>query len=102
MVWIGLGLGLDRPRIGPTFLSMLQRGCIVTRKGRQGGPVLTTVSVWQFDSLAAWMCNSCSLAAGLLDSLVARQLGCLTAWPYNSCSLTAWLYNSLLLGSLAG
>ena len=27
-------------------------------------------------SLAAWMCNSCSLAAGLLGSFVARQLGC--------------------------
>ncbi len=73
-----------------TFLCMLQRGPIVTRKGRQGGPGLTTVSVWQFDSLAAWMRNSYSLAAGLLDSFVARQLGCLTVWPYNSCSLTAW------------
>ena len=31
-------------------------------------------------SLAAWMCNSCSLAAGLLGSLVARQLSRLTAW----------------------
>ena len=26
------------------------------------------------------MCNSCSLAAGLLDSLIARQLSRLTAW----------------------
>ena len=50
-VWIGLDPGLDRPRIGPTFLCMLRRGPIVTRKGRQGGPGLTTVSVWQFDSL---------------------------------------------------
>jgi len=35
-------------------------------------------------SLTAWMRNSCSLAAGLLDCLAA------------------WLYNSLLLGCLAG
>ena len=31
-------------------------------------------------SLAAWMCNSCCLAAGLLGSLVARQFSRLTAW----------------------
>lgn len=54
----------------------------MTGKGRQGGPGITTVSVWQFDSLLAWMCNCYSLAAGLLGSLVARQLGYLTAWPY--------------------
>ena len=37
-------------------------------------------TAWLLASLPAWMCNSCSLAAGLLGSLVARQLSRLTAW----------------------
>ena len=55
-VWIGL----DRPRIGPTFLCMLQLGCSVTKQGGQGGQA----------------------ASG--------QLGCFPAWPYNSVSLAVW------------
>ena len=36
----------------------------------------------QLDNLTAWMCNSCSLAAGLLSSVTLRQvqLGSVTAW----------------------
>ena len=125
--WLWSGSGLDPPRIGPKFLCMLQLGCSVTRRTRWAGSKWTAwlllslaLQQCQLGSLTAWMCNSCSLASGLLDSLVARQLGWLTVWPYNGCSLTAWqrgwttsaawlldilaawLYNSLLLGFLAG
>ena len=81
-VWIGLDPGLDRPRSGLTCLCMLQLGCSMTRKGRQGvqsaSVQLGCLAGWpynlqkcQLGSLTAWMCNSCSLAAGLLDCLAA-------------------------------
>ena len=57
-VWVGLDPGLDRPRSGPTCLCMLQLGCSMTRKGRQG---VQAASV---------------------------QLGCLAAWPYNINSVS--------------
>ena len=86
VVWIGLDPsldpGLDRPKSGLTCLCMLQLGCSMTRKGRQGVQAasvqLGRLAGWpynlqqcQLDSLTAWMCNSCSLAAGLLDCLAA-------------------------------
>ena len=94
-VWIGLDPGLDRPGSGPTCLCMLQLGCSMTRKGRQG---VQAASV-QLGCLAGWPCN-----------LQLCQLGSLTAWMRNSCSLAAglldclaaWLYNSLSVGCLAG
>ena len=81
-VWIGLDPGLDRPRRGLTCLCMLQLGCSMTRKGRHGVQAasvqLGCLAGWpynlqqcQLGSLTAWMCNSCSLAAGLLDCLAA-------------------------------
>ena len=82
VVWIGLDPGLDRHRSGLTCLCMLQLGCSMTRKGRQGVQAasvqLGCLAGWpynlqqcQLGSLTAWMCNSCSLAAGLLDCLAA-------------------------------
>ena len=75
-VWIGLDPGLDRPRprIGPTFLCMLHRGCSVTRKGRQGEQAASgqlgslDLQQLQLDCLTAWQ-----------RGLATRQLGCLTA-----------------------
>ena len=105
-VWIGLDPGLDRPRSGLTCLCMLQLGCSMTRKGRQGVQAasvqLGCSAGWpynlqqcQLGSLTAWMCNSCSLAAGLLSSVTLRQvqLGSLTAWQRGFttvCCLAAW------------
>ena len=56
-VWIGLDPGLDRPgpRIGPTFLCMLQLGCSVTRKGQQGEGSKWTP--WLLGSLALQQCQ---------------------------------------------
>ena len=98
--WIGLGPGLDRSRSGPAFCCMFQLGCSVTTKRTRRWPR----SKWTA-SLFVNVCNSCSLAAGPLTSLVASQL----AWPYSSCKVqfgclttwAAWLYNSLLLGCFA-
>ena len=56
-VWIGLDPGLDRPK------SSVQLGRLA------GWPY--NLQQCQLDSLTAWMCNSCSLAAGLLDCLAA-------------------------------
>ena len=109
VVWIGSGSVWIRvwigPEVDPTCLCMLQLGCSMTRKGRQGVQAasvqLGCLAGWpynlqqcQLGSLTAWMCNSCSLAAGLLSSVPLRQV--------QLGSLTAWLYNSLLLGCLAG
>ena len=99
-VWIGLDPGLDRPRSGLTCLCMLQLGCSMTRKGRQGVQAasvqLGCLAGWpynlqqcQLGSLTAWMCNSCSLAAGLLD--------CLAAQLYDKCSLEVWQLGSVAL-----
>ena len=81
-VWIGLDPGLDRPRSGPTCLCMLQLGCSMTRKGRQG---VQAASV-QLGCLAGWPCN-----------LQQCQLCSLTAWMRNSCSLAAWQLGSVAL-----
>ena len=105
-VWIGLDPGLDRPRRGLTCLCMLQLGCSMTRKGWQGVQAasvqLGCLAGWpynlqqcQLGSLTAWMCNSCSLAAGLLSSVTLRQvqLGSVTAWQRGFttvCCLAAW------------
>ena len=89
MVWIGagcgldrvwIGLGLDRPRSGPTCLCMLQLGCSMTRKGRQGAQAASV----QLGCLAGWPCN-----------LQQCQLCSLTAWMRNSCSLAAWQLGSV-------
>lgn len=66
--WVGLGPGLDRSRSEPAFFCMFQFGCIVTRKGRRGGPAASgqlhclspcaTVATWLPDSLPAWELHS--------------------------------------------
>ena len=87
VVWIGSGSVWIRVWIGPEVDShvcvyMLQLGCSMTRKGRQGVQAasvqLGCLAGWpynlqqcQLGSLTAWMCNSCSFAAGLLDCLAA-------------------------------
>ena len=80
------------------FLCMLKLRCSVTRKGRQGGQAAS--GQLGFLSLAAWMCNSCSLAAGLLGSLVARQLSRLTAWQlciYKCIYICSMMYKFIIL-----
>ena len=81
-VWIGLDPGLDLPRSGPTCVCMLQLGCSMTRKGRQG---VQAASV-QLGCLPGWPCN-----------LQQCQLCSLTAWMRNSCSLAAWQLGSVAL-----
>lgn len=58
-VWIGRGPGLDRARLGPTSLRMLQVGCNAARKGRQGGKA----AAGQLGCLALKQCQLGSLTA---------------------------------------
>ena len=81
VVWIGAGCGLDpgldRPRSKPIYLKLLQLGCSMTKKGRQGGQAasvqLGRLALCQACNLIAWMLNSCSLAAWQLASETLPQ-----------------------------
>ena len=85
-VWIGLDPGLDRPRSGPTCLCMLQLGCSMTRKGRQGAQAASV----QLGCLTAWQrgfSTVCCLAAWQGEELQSRK-------PKNHATITGPDINS--------
>ena len=95
-VWIGLDPGLDRPGSGPTCLCMLQLGCSMTRKGRQGVQAasvqlgrpalqLATVSAWQFDSLDAQQLQLGCWTSSLLGSVALQQFVAWLLGRVNNC-----------------
>ena len=88
-LWLWSGSGLDRSGSGSgsaqkwTHMFVYVAAWMQQRKGRQGVQAasvqLGCLAGWpynlqqcQLDSLTAWMCKSCSLAAGLLSSVTLR------------------------------